>query len=69
MMLSFISVPLGLPLLTSRCKSDLFNTMSEHTLDWLRERAMGWNHTPPVNKIDTHHHCVPPFYAQGKLIS
>lgn len=41
--------------------------MSEHALDWLREKAIGWSHTPPVNKIDTHHHCVPAFYAKGKL--
>ncbi|KAL3478867.1 hypothetical protein BJX99DRAFT_97228 [Aspergillus californicus] len=39
--------------------------MSEHTLDWLRGKAIGWSLTPPVNKIDTHHHCVPPFYAKA----
>ncbi|KAJ5385296.1 hypothetical protein N7517_003207 [Penicillium concentricum] len=39
--------------------------MSEHTFDWLREKTIGWSHTPPVNKIDTHHHCVPPFYAKA----
>ncbi|OOQ89684.1 putative 2-amino-3-carboxymuconate-6-semialdehyde decarboxylase [Penicillium brasilianum] len=39
--------------------------MSEHGLDWLQEKAIGWSHTPLVNKIDTHHHCVPPFYAKG----
>ncbi|KAJ0421525.1 hypothetical protein BJY00DRAFT_300906 [Aspergillus carlsbadensis] len=39
--------------------------MSEHTFDWLREKTIGWSHTPPINKIDTHHHCVPPFYAKA----
>ncbi|KAJ5414509.1 hypothetical protein N7509_001136 [Penicillium cosmopolitanum] len=38
--------------------------MAEHTLDWLREKATGWSHKPPVNKIDTHHHFVPDFYAK-----
>jgi hypothetical protein len=42
--------------------------MSEHGLDWLRDKAIGWSHTPPVNKIDTHHHCVPPFYAKGEIL-
>ncbi|KAL4991850.1 hypothetical protein BDW68DRAFT_184731 [Aspergillus falconensis] len=39
--------------------------MSEHAFAWLRDKAIGWSHTPPVNKIDTHHHCVPPFYAKA----
>ncbi|KAL2853406.1 hypothetical protein BJY01DRAFT_244027 [Aspergillus pseudoustus] len=39
--------------------------MTDHTLDWLGEKAIGWSHTPPVNKIDTHHHFVPPFYAKA----
>ncbi|KAJ5743725.1 hypothetical protein N7533_008595 [Penicillium manginii] len=39
--------------------------MGEHTLDWLREKAIGWSHTPPINKIDTHHHFVPDFYAKA----
>lgn len=47
----------------------LCGIMGEHVLDWLREKAVGWSHTPPVNKIDTHHHFVPPFYAQGKIQS
>ncbi|EAU30283.1 predicted protein [Aspergillus terreus NIH2624] len=42
--------------------------MAEHALDWIRDKA-GWSHTPPVNKIDTHHHFVPPFYAQGFITS
>lgn len=25
----------------------------------------GWPARPPINKIDTHHHIVPDFYAQG----
>ncbi|KAH8697706.1 putative 2-amino-3-carboxymuconate-6-semialdehyde decarboxylase [Talaromyces proteolyticus] len=39
--------------------------MSDHTLDWLAEKAIGWSHTPPINKIDTHHHIVPSFYAKA----
>ncbi|KAJ5952567.1 uncharacterized protein N7479_010980 [Penicillium vulpinum] len=39
--------------------------MSEHAFDWLRGDAIKWGHTPPVNKIDTHHHFVPPFYAKA----
>ncbi|KAE8317309.1 hypothetical protein BDV41DRAFT_561541 [Aspergillus transmontanensis] len=39
--------------------------MSEHTLDWVQDKAIGWSHTPPRNKIDTHHHCVPSFYAKA----
>ena len=45
---------------------DIFSVMSDHAVDWLAEKAIGWSHTPPVNKIDTHHHFVPSFYAQGK---
>lgn len=45
---------------------DIFSAMSDHALDWLAGKAIGWSHTPPVNKIDTHHHFVPFFYAQGK---
>lgn len=41
--------------------------MTDRALDWLRDKAVGWSHSPPVNKIDTHHHCVPPFYAKGML--
>jgi hypothetical protein len=39
-------------------------SMTERALDWLQDKAVGWSHSP-VNKIDTHHHCVPPFYAKG----
>lgn len=49
-------------------KPTIFSEMSEHSLDWLRDKAIGWSHTPPVNKIDTHHHCVPSFYAKGKIL-
>ena len=45
--------------------SSILNNMSEHALDWLRDKAIGWTHKPPVNKIDTHHHLVPSFYAKG----
>jgi hypothetical protein len=50
-------------------KFEIFRTMGEHTLDWLREKAIGWSHTPPINKIDTHHHFVPDFYAKGKILA
>ncbi len=33
--------------------------------DWLAEKTFGWPVEPPVNKIDTHHHMVPSFYAEG----
>ena len=67
-MLASISVSVALILVAYLCKPRLFIPMIEHTLDWLREKSIGWSHTPPVNKIDTHHHCVPPFYAKGRLI-
>lgn len=66
-MLTLISIPVGLLLFLYFYKPAIFSTMSEHTLDWLQEKAIGWSHRPPVNKIDTHHHCVPPFYAKGKF--
>ncbi|GKZ74708.1 hypothetical protein AnigIFM50267_001197 [Aspergillus niger] len=43
----------------------LCGIVGDHVLDWLRDKAVGWSHTPPVNKIDTHHHFVPPFYAKA----
>lgn len=66
-MLTFmVSIPVAIFLFLYIYKPAAFSTMSEHGLDWLQEKAIGWSHTPPVNKIDTHHHCVPPFYAKGK---
>jgi hypothetical protein len=62
-----ISIPVTIILLLYIYKPATFYTMSEHSLDWLQEKAIGWSHNPPVNKIDTHHHCVPPFYAKGKI--
>ncbi|KAL3444393.1 hypothetical protein BJX65DRAFT_319998 [Aspergillus insuetus] len=64
-MLALISVPVALLVVTYLCRPSLLTIMSEHTFDWLREKTIGWSHTPPVNKIDTHHHCVPPFYAKA----
>lgn len=48
------------------CKPRILSAMSDHAFDWLAEKAIGWSHKPPVNKIDTHHHVVPSFYAKGK---
>ncbi|OBT43628.1 hypothetical protein VE00_05228 [Pseudogymnoascus sp. WSF 3629] len=39
--------------------------MADHVYDWLQAKAMGWIPSPPVNKIDTHHHFVPDFYAKA----
>lgn len=66
-MLIFISIPVALLLFLYIYHPAIFSAMSEHSLDWLQEKAIGWSHTPPVNKIDTHHHCVPQFYAKGKI--
>lgn len=41
------------------------SAMSEKALAWLSDKASGWSRVPPTNKIDTHHHCVPSFYAKG----
>lgn len=67
-MLAFIPVLVAILLFLYLYKPSIFCTMSEHSLDWLRDKAIGWSHTPPVNKIDTHHHCVPPFYAKGEVL-
>jgi len=42
------------------------SNMADHALDWLQDKAIGWIPSPPVNKIDTHHHFVTDFYAKGK---
>lgn len=68
-MFSAETTPFVLLLLFYRYIRNLFDIMAEHALDWLREKAIGWSHTPPVNKIDTHHHFVPSFYAQGFIVS
>ncbi|KAF9893636.1 hypothetical protein FE257_010948 [Aspergillus nanangensis] len=39
--------------------------MVDHSLDWLQSKAIPWSHSPPINKIDTHHHFVPAFYAKA----
>lgn len=66
-MWAIIGIPVAVLLILYRCKPSIFSTMSEHTLDWVRDKAIGWSHTPPRNKIDTHHHCVPSFYAKGRI--
>ncbi|KAF2182324.1 amidohydrolase 2 [Zopfia rhizophila CBS 207.26] len=33
--------------------------------DWLHGQVLGWPAQPVMNKIDTYHHYVPDFYAQG----
>ena len=65
-MLTLLLTPVALLLIIYFRKTSLFNIMSEHALAWLQDKAVGWGVIPPVNKIDTHHHCVPPFYAKGK---
>ena len=39
--------------------------MADHGYDWLLDKAIGWPPGPTMNKIDTHHHFVPEFYADG----
>jgi hypothetical protein len=66
-MLALISILFAVVLFLYFYKPNI-TAMSEHGLDWLQDMAIGWSHTPPVNKIDTHHHCVPPFYAKGEIL-
>lgn len=66
-MLAFISIICGVVVFLYFYRLNI-SAMSEHGFDWLREKTIGWSHTPPVNKIDTHHHCVPPFYAKGEIL-
>lgn len=67
-MFTLVLAPIAILIFLYNCKPSIFTTMGEYSFDWLREKAIGWSHTPPVNKIDTHHHCVPPFYANGKIV-
>ncbi|RHZ50185.1 hypothetical protein CDV55_102112 [Aspergillus turcosus] len=39
--------------------------MTDHLMDWLQDKAFGWSHRPPINKVDTHHHFVPPIYRKA----
>lgn len=66
-MLVLISIPVALIIFVYIHKLPIFSRMGEHGLDWLQDKAIGWSHKPPVNKIDTHHHIVPSFYAKGKI--
>ncbi|GFF44909.1 2-amino-3-carboxymuconate-6-semialdehyde decarboxylase [Aspergillus udagawae] len=43
--------------------------MPDHLMDWLQDKALGWSHRPPANKVDTHHHFVPPFYRKGHSLA
>ncbi|GFF29407.1 2-amino-3-carboxymuconate-6-semialdehyde decarboxylase [Aspergillus udagawae] len=43
--------------------------MPDHLMDWLQDKALGWSYRPPVNKVDTHHHFVPPFYRKGSSLA
>ncbi|KAJ5092618.1 2-amino-3-carboxymuconate-6-semialdehyde decarboxylase [Penicillium alfredii] len=45
--------------------SNNFSNMSDRAMDWLQDKALGWIDAPPVNKVDTHHHFVPEFYAKA----
>ncbi|CAG8218752.1 unnamed protein product [Penicillium salamii] len=64
-MLVLISIPVALIIFVYIHKLPIFSRMGEHGLDWLQDKAIGWSHKPPVNKIDTHHHIVPSFYAKA----
>ncbi|KAI0144423.1 amidohydrolase 2 [Xylariaceae sp. FL1272] len=39
--------------------------LKDQAQDWLLDKALGWPEQPLVNKIDTHHHMVPAFYAEA----
>lgn len=39
--------------------------MSAAVLNMLKDQTTGWPRIPPLNKIDTHHHFVPEFYAKA----
>lgn len=38
---------------------------SDHGQDWLLGKVLSWPDAPVVNKVDTHHHFVPDFYAKA----
>ncbi|CAK7233358.1 hypothetical protein SBRCBS47491_008581 [Sporothrix bragantina] len=38
---------------------------TDQAQDWLLGKALNWPQAPAVNKVDTHHHFVPPFYRQA----
>lgn len=67
-MLTLVLATIAVLIFVYNYKPSIFTTMGEYGFDWLQEKAIGWSHTPPVNKIDTHHHCVPPFYAKGEIV-
>lgn len=37
----------------------------EDAMDWLQNPTIGFPDQASVDKIDTHHHFVPKFYAKG----
>ncbi|KAF5014539.1 hypothetical protein F66182_14434, partial [Fusarium sp. NRRL 66182] len=39
--------------------------MVDHVTDFLLEKTLGWPSGVAVNKVDTHHHYVPSFYAKA----
>ncbi|KAI1324743.1 amidohydrolase 2 [Xylariaceae sp. FL0255] len=39
--------------------------LKDQAQDWLLDKTVGWPEQPTINKIDTHHHFVPPFYAEA----
>ncbi|KAH8129475.1 hypothetical protein ACSS6W_002125 [Trichoderma asperelloides] len=40
-------------------------SLKDQAHDWVADKTFGWPGQPPVNKIDTHHHMVPSFYAKA----
>jgi len=42
--------------------------MAGKAADWMQDHALQWIDAPPLNKVDTHHHYVPSFYAKGKFL-
>ncbi|KAI5236775.1 amidohydrolase family protein [Aureobasidium subglaciale] len=43
----------------------LWLTMAFQVIDRTMNLAVAWPERPPLNKVDTHHHFVPDFYAQA----
>lgn len=47
---------------------EALGTIGAMTSDFAQSKIFGWPQPQPIlNKIDTHHHIVPDFYAKGDL--
>ena len=48
--------------------TSLLSSASAMASDMIQSQMFGWPEQPAVNKIDTHHHIVPDFYAKGSSL-